>query len=451
MDTIQKGNMTIGNPLKAILLFTLPIVIGSAFQQLYNVVDTAVIGHVLGDNSLAALGATTSIYTLIINFASGLTSGFSVIISQLFGAGDQVRMRRAVSLTYALTMLISILLTVICMIGIDPLLVLLNTPEEIFAEASQYLQIILLFSIVTIFYNALAAILRSVGNSKVPLIALIIATVVNIVLDIIFVKYLSLGVAGAAYATVIAQAFSCVYCLVHIRKKSDHLRFRFSELSFDKTMIQNLLSTGFSMALMLVVVSIGSVILQGAVNSFGAQIITGHNTARKIDTLLSLPIGSISAASATFAGQNYGAGKLDRVKTGIGVAAGISGVWCVVSTACTFAFGSSLVTLLTGTSDPVIVETAVLYMRINIPFTLALGVLLSIRSSLQGIGRKFVPIAASVFEFLAKVIGVQVVIPALGYVGICILEPVIWVVGAILVAINFLWVCRKEERVVSPS
>lgn len=446
-----KGNMTLGNPLKAILYFSIPIIIGSLFQQLYNVVDTAVIGYVLGDNSLAALSSTTSIYTLIINFASGLTSGFSVIISQLFGAGNQSRMRRAVSLTYALTLIISIVLTVVCMIGINPLLKLLNTPTEIFAEASEYLRIILLFLVVTTLYNALASILRSVGNSKVPLIALIIATIINIILDILFVKYFSMGVAGAAYATVIAQAFSCIYCFVYIHRKSSHLRFAFSELTLDLPMIRDLLNAGFSMALMLVVVAVGSVILQGGVNSFGPQIITAHNTARKIDTLLSIPIGSISTASATFAGQNYGAGRMDRVKAGMGITAGISAVWCVISTTCAFAFGGTLVTLLTGTSDALIVETAVLYMRINVPFTLALGVLLSIRSCLQGIGRTLVPILASVFEFAAKVIGVQFVIPALGYVGICILEPVIWVVGAILVAINFFWVCRKEEHMMSPS
>lgn len=446
-----KGNMTLGNPLKAILYFSIPIIIGSLFQQLYNVVDTAVIGYVLGDNSLAALSSTTSIYTLIINFASGLTSGFSVIISQLFGAGNQSRMRRAVSLTYTLTLIISIVLTVACMIGINPLLKLLNTPTEIFAEASEYLRIILLFLVVTTLYNALASILRSVGNSKVPLIALIIATIINIILDILFVKYFSMGVAGAAYATVIAQAFSCIYCFVYIHHKSSHLRFASSELTLDLPMIRDLLNAGFSMALMLVVVAVGSVILQGGVNSFGPQIITAHSTARKIDTLLSIPIGSISAASATFAGQNYGAGRMDRVKAGMGITAGISAVWCVISTTCAFAFGGTLVTLLTGTSDALIVETAVLYMRINVPFTLALGVLLSIRSCLQGIGRTLVPILASVFEFAAKVIGVQFVIPALGYVGICILEPVIWVVGAILVAINFFWVCRKEEHMMSPS
>lgn len=443
--------MTVGSPLKAILFFSIPIVIGSIFQQLYNVVDTAVIGHVLGDNSLAALGATSSVYDLIINFASGLTSGFAVIISQLFGAADQKRMRRAVSLSYALTLLISAVLTAACLIGIEPLLVLLNTPDTIIGEATEYLRIILMFSVITVFYNALAAMLRSIGNSKVPLLALIVATVINIILDIVFVQYCNMGVAGAAYATVIAQAFSCVFCLVYIHRQCDLLCFRLADLTFDKGMIRNLLSTGFSMALMLVVVSIGSVTLQGTVNSFGAQTITAHNTARKIDSLLMLPLGSVSTASATFAGQNYGAGKIRRVKSGIAITLGICAAWSLLSITCAYAFGGTLVKLLTGTTDPVIVQTAVQYMRINIPFALPLGALLSIRSCLQGMGRKFVPIFASVVELLTKLIGVQFIAPALGYLGVCILEPIIWVAGAVLVAINFLWVCRKEERVASPS
>lgn len=451
MDSIQKGNMTIGNPLKAILFFSVPIVIGSVFQHLYNVVDTAVIGHVLGDNSLAALGSTSAVYDLIINFANGLTGGFAVILSQMFGAANHERMRRAVSLTYALTLLVAVVMTAVCLVGVTPLLTLLKTPDEIIFEASKYLRIILTYFIITVFYNALAAMLRAVGNSKTPLIALIFSTAINIILDIVFVQFLSFGVAGAAYATVIAQAFSCIYCLIYIRRHCRLLHFRPSELTFDKVMIRNLLSTGFSMSMMLVVVSIGTVTLQSSINSFGAQTITAHNTARKIDSLLALPVGAISTASATFAGQNYGAGKFHRVKTGIFSSICICAAWSIISVALAYTLGGTLVQLLTGTQDPIVIQTAVQYMRINTPFILALGVLVIVRGSLQGIGRKIIPVLASVLELVTKLIGVQFIAPALGYLGVCILEPIIWVAGAVLVAISFVWICRKEERAAAPT
>lgn len=445
MNAIQKGNMTVGNPLKIILLFSVPILVGNIFQQMYNVVDTAVIGHVLGDNSLAAIGATSSIYTLVIGFANGLTNGFSVVIAQIFGAADEARIRKAVSLTFVLTAILSVFLTAVSLVGIDPLLAFLNTPEEIFQEASTYLRIIMLFCVVTLFYNMLAGMLRAIGNSMVPLLALICSTIINIILDIVFVQYLSMGIAGAAYATVIAQAVSVVVCLFYISNACDLLKFKISFLVFDRLLIGNLLGTGFSMGLMLGVVFIGSVALQSAVNSFGAQTITAHIAARKIDEFLMLPLSTISTTAATFSGQNYGANRMDRVSKGIQRSLLICFVWSALACMIAFAAGKWIVMALTGTSNAEIIKTAVQYIRINSPFFFPLSVLLILRNSLQGIGRKVVPICAAVVELAAKFIGVKLIAPALGYLGVCILEPIIWVIGAIMVALNY-WHVSKTMR-----
>ena len=446
MSSIQKGNMTSGNPLKTILLFSIPILIGCLFQQLYNVVDTAVIGHILGDGALASVGATTSVYLLVIDFCCGMTNGFSVVIAQLFGAGDETRLRRAVSLSFVLTLGLSVVVTVAGVFGIDPLLQLLNTPEDVFSGASEYLHVILGGFVITLFYNLLAALLRAVGNSQVPLYALILAAGINVVLDIWFVGSLGLGIAGAAYATVIAQGVSVVFCLVYIAKRAELLRFRPSDVVFDRNLAGRLLGTGFSMSLMLGVVSIGSVTLQGAVNSFGSQVIAAHTTARKIDAMFMQPQFAVGTAAATFVGQNYGAGKLDRVRKGLLHALAICLAWDVIALGIGYVFGGPVVAALTGTADSVILNTAVQYIRINTPFFLPLAVFIVLRNSLQSMNTKVVPILGSVMELVTKIVGVTLVAPAFGYLGVCFLEPVIWVIGAIMVALDYVRVNRTRSR-----
>lgn len=446
MSAQQKGNMTAGNPLKLILLFSLPIFIGSLFQQLYNVVDTAVIGHILGDGALASIGATTALYILVIDFCCGLTSGFSIVISQLFGAGDEQRLRRAVSLSFVLTLGLSVIVTAAGVFGIDPLLKLLNTPEDVFAGASEYLHVILGGFVITLFYNMLAALLRAVGNSKVPLYALILATVINIALDLWFVGGLGMGIAGAAYATVIAQGVSVVFCLVYIVKACEMLRFRLSDVVFERNLMSRLLGTGFSMSLMQGVVSIGSVTLQSAVNSFGAQIIAAHTTARKINSMIMLPQFAVGTAAATFVGQNYGAQKMERVRKGLLCSLYICLGWDVIAAGIAYVFGGPLVTLVTGTSDVQLLQAAVQYIRINTPFFFPLAVFIVLRTSLQSMNVKVVPILGSVMELVTKMVGVALVAPAFGYLGVCFLEPVIWVIGAVMVALDYVRVSRKHKR-----
>ncbi len=441
----KNGNMTTGNPLKIIFLFSLPIFIGCIFQQLYNVVDTAVVGHVLGDNSLAAIGATAAIYNLVIGFANGLTNGFAVIIARMFGADDLKGVQKTVSLTYVLTLIISAILTFISLIGINPLLTFLNTPNEIFEEASLYLHIIMIFSIITMLYNMFSGMLRAIGNSTVPLIALISSTIINIILDVIFVHDLSMGIAGAAYATAIAQAVSVIVCLTYILRKCELLKFKFKSLAFDRSLLGDLISTGLSMGLMLGIVSIGSVALQSAVNSFGSKTITAHTTARKIGDIFMLPLGAISTAASTFASQNFGAKKCDRVTKGIKQSLLISFIWSAISCLIVFVGGKVMIKALTGTSDTVIITTALQYVTINVPFFFALSILLVLRSSLQGIGRKLVPVSASVVELIAKFAAVKIFAPALGYFGVCILEPIIWAICTLMVLFDFLWTVKKQR------
>ena len=310
-------NMTEGSIIKKMLGFAIPVLIGNIFQQMYNIVDTAVIGNVLGDNALASIGAAAPVYALMINFTEGMTNGFAVVVARFFGAGDKQTMKRAVSLTYILSAIMAVVLTLVSVSAINPLLVLLKTPENIISDTSGYMKIILAFLTVTVAYNMLAGMMRAIGNSRVPLYFLMVSTFANIGLDILFVKGFSMGIPGAAYATVIAQGISAVLCFVYCFKKCPELIFGTKEFVFEKTLLLELINTGLAMGLMEAIVYIGSVIMQGAVNSFGTATIAAHTAARKIHDVFTLPIGTIAMVASTFASQNYGAEKIDRVKKGL--------------------------------------------------------------------------------------------------------------------------------------
>lgn len=439
-------NMTEGSILRNLIWFAVPVLIGNIFQQLYNVADTAIIGNILGDTALAAVGAAAPVYGLMIGFAGGLTNGFAVVIARFFGAGDERGMKRSVALTYLLSAGIAFVLTVASLIALHPLMASLKTPPEIIGDTEKYMRVIMLFSAVTIAYNMFAGMMRALGNSKTPLYFLIVSTFVNIGLDFLFVGAFRMGVAGAAYATVISQGVSVALCIWYVMKKCRVLLFSRRELTLDKPLLSDLATTGMSMGLMYAIVSVGSVILQGAVNSFGTSTITAHTAARKIDDIFMLPLGTIALASSTFASQNFGAGKMDRVKKGIKYSIFIALGWSAFSVIVAVLFRRPIIRALTGTSDPAVIATASKYIVWNISFFFVLSFLLVLRSSLQGVGRKLVPVTGSAVEFALKIVAAAVFAPKLGYFGICISEPVIWIACAAIVIADYMLFTRRIER-----
>lgn len=439
-------NMTEGSILRNLIWFAVPVLIGNIFQQLYNVADTAIIGNILGDTALAAVGAAAPVYGLMIGFAGGLTNGFAVVIARFFGAGDERGVKRSVALTYLLSAGIAFVLTVASLIALHPLMASLKTPPEIIGDTEKYMRVIMLFSAVTIAYNMFAGMMRALGNSKTPLYFLIVSTFVNIGLDFLFVGAFKMGVAGAAYATVISQGVSVALCIWYVVKKCRVLLFSRRELTLDKPLLSDLATTGMSMGLMYAIVSVGSVILQGAVNSFGTTTITAHTAARKIDDIFMLPLGTIALASSTFASQNFGAGKMDRVKKGIKYSIFIALGWSAFSVIVAVLFRRPMIRALTGTSDPAVIATASKYIVWNISFFFVLSFLLVLRSSLQGVGRKLVPVTGSAVEFALKIVAAAVFAPKLGYFGICISEPVIWIACAAIVIADYMLFTRRIER-----
>lgn len=431
-------DLTKGNIIRLLLAFSLPLLIGNVFQQLYNIVDTKVVGELLGEDALAAIGASSPVFNLIVGALNGLGNGFGIVVSKYYGAKDMKRMRQAVANSVCLCAGITVIVTIASNFLIVPLLRLLNTPEAIMDRCTGYIRVIILFMIFTAAYNLCAAVLRALGDTIRPLIFLAVATVINVGLDLLFVGGLKLDVKGAAYATVVAQAISFVCCLIYIIKKCPELHLKRSDFVADGGMIRDLLGQGMAMAFMLCLVSFGTLILQGAINKLGTGIIAAHTIARKLSEIFMLPFSTLGVAAATFTGQNYGAGRYDRIRTGIRDAILLSWIWSVIVIAAVYTLAPVMIQLISGATSAEVVETARWYLRFDTPFYFVLGILIVLRNAMQGLGRKIVPMISSSIELVGKLVVAWVLTDRMGYFGVIISEPATWILCTILLCIMFL-------------
>ncbi len=438
--------LTSGKPLKLIVSFALPVLLGLVFQQAYSLTDTVIIGRELGQDSLAAVGSTSAVVSLMFNIINGLVTGFAIIVAKHFGAGAHDEMRRTIArmITFSGAAAALIIAGTACFI--DPLLYALQTPAAIFEQARTYLLIVDLGLVATLFYNLESAILRAVGDSVIPLIILIISTVLNIGLDLLFVCAFHTGVAGAALATVIAQLVSAVVCLVYLIKRRPFLMIRPGDFRFTASSSAELLAAGCGMALMYSIVDIGSIVLQNGINGFGEDIIAAHTAARKLFSFTIMPFSAISATLVTYTSQNRGAGKYSRI--GKGVRDGLLlGYGCAAfDVLIIYALGRLMVGFILPDCAQYVEDTAVLYLRVSVPFYFPLVTLLGLRSSLQGLGHSVVPIIASCVELLWKICTVLFMIPWLGYFGVIISEPIIWTVCAVIIGIIALLTIRALPK-----
>lgn len=411
---------------KALLVFAIPIFIANVFQQLYNTMDTMIVGNFLGDVSLAAIGAASAIYELLIGFALGVGNGLSIVTARCYGAQDEDALKRSVAGSIVIGIGLTIAIMLLSVFCLYPLLELLNTPADIIEESYSYIMMITSFVGVMFAYNLCAGLLRAIGNSVMPLVFLIVSSAINIVLDIVFITQFSMGIQGAAVATVIAQAISALFCFIYIYKKSPLLIPTRKHFAVGKDMYKELIGQGFSMGLMMAIVSAGTVILQTAINKFGYLIIAGHTTARKINSFCMMPASTFSMALSTFVSQNKGANQQERIRQGVKTANLISIAWGVIAVLLMLIAARPLSALISGSNEAVVLDNSALYLIINAPFYAVLGILLNLRNSLQGLGRKVIPLVSSVIEFCGKIVFVILFIPLLDYFGVIICEPVIW-------------------------
>lgn len=428
-------DMTNGNSLKLIISFCIPMILGNLLQQLYSMVDAVIVGKCIDLNALAAVGATGSICFLVIGFATGICSGFCILVSQEYGADNYSKMRKYVANSFWLSFIIAVILTVLTLVFIRPLLELMKTPDDIIQQAYEYLFMIFAGLSVTIFYNLLASILRALGDSRSPLMFLAIASVINIILDFVFIKFCNMGVSGAGLATVIAQGISTVLCFIYMRKKFDILSFDKSELAFDIKYCGKLMSIGVPMALQYSITAIGSITLQTAINNLGTVYVAAVTAAEKIQMMAQGPMDCLGGAMATYCGQNKGAGKYERITKGLKQSMIVSVIYCILACIILIVFGQYILLLFIDKNDAEVINYAMLYIKINTVTYPLLGILFIIRNSLQGLGYSFLPMMAGVTELIARVGVVVLVVGTYGFIGVCFASPAAWLMADILLFI----------------
>ena len=437
-------DMSTGSPLAALILFSLPIILGNLFQQFYNLMDIAIVGNKLGDDALAAVGATAALYGLFLSLAFGAANGFSLVIARYFGSKDMGGLRKAFAHSLKLAVLVAVILTTIAIFFTRPLLILLKTPDVDLSY--RYISVVLLGITVTVFYNVFSATLRAVGNSVAPLIFLVIGAFVNVGLDFAFIVIFDMGVFGAGLATVISQVVSCALTLIYMLKVCRDLLPSREDFKFDKALTKDLTVNALSMACMFSIVAIGSITLQFAVNNLGPLTVAAHTTARKIDETMMVVFAPLSMASATFASQNLGAGKTERIKRGIFTAFALGFAISLITIFITFTFGEFLVKRISGSSNHEVISQGFRYLKWNLPFYFFLVALVILRSTLQSIGVKVTPLIASFVEMIGKASIAFFLVPKTGYFGIIISEPIIWFVCSAIVGTSFIYELSKMKK-----
>ena len=420
-------DMTNGSPMKLILGFSVPLLFGFLFQQFYNLMDTLIVGRFLGVDDLAAVGSTGSVNFLIIGFCMGVCNGFAIPLAHKFGAGDYKGMRGFMMNAIYLSAIFAVVMTIMTVIFCMPILELMRTPENIIDGAYQYIVIIFWGIPVTYLYNLVSGIIRSMGDSRTPVVFLVIAAVINIGLDLFFIVVLGTGVEGAAWATVISQLISGIGCLIYSIKHFEILRPSREEMQINKTYMMTLCGMGVPMGLQYSITAIGSVVLQTAVNSLGSMAVAAVSTGSKVSMFFCCVFDALGGTMATYAGQNVGAGKIDRIISGVKAATILGSIYAVVAFAVLFFFGGYIPLLFVDADQTLVIHQAHLFLIFNSLFYIALVFVNVWRFCIQGMGYSAFAILAGVCEMFARSMIGFVGIPKFGYIAVCFASPLAWV------------------------
>ena len=438
-------DMTTGKPLPLILSFSLPLMVGNIFQQLYTVVDTMVVGKALGVDALAALGTTDWLYWMWLGMIQGVTQGFGILMAREFGAKRFESLRSVVGSSVTLSALSAGLFLILGQLAAEPVLQLLNTPSQIMDGSLLYLRIMFLGIPIVMAYNLLATVLRSLGDGQTPLYAMIVAAISNILLDLLFVLVLHWGIAGAAIATLIAQGISGVYCLLKIRK-IDFLTLKKKDFSLQAAMAGRLLSLGSPMAAQNAIIAVGGMIIQGVVNGYGVAFIGGFTAANKLYGVLEIAATSYGYAMITYVGQNLGAAKVNRIKSGMKWATTVALATSAVIASVMLIFGRYIVgAFISGTPEEAAaaIEVGVTYLSIMSICLPILYILHVTRSAVQGMGNTVLPMVSGIAEFIMRTGGVLLLPAIMGENGIFAAEVSAWL-GADLILIPSYFIILKR-------
>ena len=450
MKAVQ-SDMTTGNPMKIIFDFTLPIFIGNVFQQFYNMMDAVIVGKFVGNKALAAVGSTGTIMFLIYGFVVGMTAGFTVLTAQKFGAGDMPAMRRTVAGASFLSLVVGLVLTAAFMVFMKPWLVLMHTPEDIFADAYAYIMIISAGILAQMLYNLLASILRALGNSRVPLYFLILAALLNIVLDLVFIIVFHMGAAGAAAATVISQGVSGVLCLFYIGKKVPLLRLTREDWHMSGALLGTQIRIGIPMALQYSITAIGTMMVQSALNILGSTLVAAYTAAGKIEQIVTQAYVAMGTTMATYGAQNMGAGDVPWIRQGFKASTIIGILYAVASAVLVMTAGKYMTYLFVSEDVALIMDSVNTYLICVGIFFIPLAIVNIYRNGIQGLGYGLLPMMAGVAELVGR--GVVAVIAAgrKSYLGVCLASPAAWVLASLLLIGMYYYVVKIDLKKIFPD
>lgn len=441
-----QNDMTVGNPMKIIFGFTLPIFIGNVFQQFYNMADAVIVGKFVGNKALAAVGSTGTIMFLIYGFVVGMTAGFTVLTAQKFGAGDMEGMRKTVAGAGILSFLIGALLTILFMVFMKPLLTLMNTPSDIFADAYAYIMIVSGGILAQMLYNLLSSVLRALGNSKLPLLFLVISALLNIVLDLVFIVGFGMGAKGAAVATVIAQGVSGILCLFYIIAKIPILHLKREDLNVGGTIYKNQLRIGLPMALQYSITAIGTMMVQSSLNILGSTLVAAYTAAGKIEQVVTQAYVAMGTTMATYAAQNMGAGSVKRIREGFKACTIIGVVYSFAAAGFIMTVGKYMTYLFVSEDVDIIMNSVDVYLKCIGIFFIPLAVVNIYRNGIQGLGYGLLPMMAGVAELIGR--GVVAVIAGAerSYPGVCLAGPAAWVLAGGLLIVMYYFIMNVNMK-----
>lgn len=439
-------DMTRGNALKLILWFALPILIGNVFQQLYQLADIFIVGRLIGENALAAVGASAPIYLTFLIIAFSFTGGLTAVTAQRFGAGDYEGVRRSVTHSFRASIVLSIFLTLVLIVSLKRLLHILNVPATIYDDSYKFILILGLAMVLVVAFNLLSGFIRALGDSKTPLYFLIFSSVLNIIFNLILIKFCHLGVIGSAIGTVLAISISVICCVLYIKRNYPILRLKKEDWQYNGEFMKEHLNIAIPMSIQFSILSLSIMVIQSVCNSFGEKIIVGFTIALRIEQLATQPLMAIGLAMATFVAQNYGAGKVSRIRDAVKKTCLTSFTISIIMSALIFFFGTHLIGSFLDNADPFIIKIGVSYLGISIMFYVFLGLIFIFKNTLQSMGKPMFPVLSGFVELGIRVYAAIYLASKIGYEGIYYAGPLAWVGGATVVLIGYyINIYRRKE------
>lgn len=442
----MERDMTKGSPMRLILGFAVPLLFGLLFQQFYSMVDTIIVGHYLGVEALAAVGATGSVNFLIIGFCMGVCNGFAIPIAQEFGAGHEENMRRFIGNCVRLSVIFAVVITIAVVVLCRPILQAMRTPDNIIDGSYTYIVVIFAGIPVTFLYNMTAAVIRSLGDSRTPVIFLIMSAVLNIFLDLICILVFHMGISGAAVGTVVSQAAAGLCCLIYMKKKFAILELSGEEWRWNRNYVLELCNMGIPMGLQYSLTAIGSVILQSAVNGIGSDAVAAVTAGSKLSMLMVCPFDAMGSTMATYGGQNMGAGHLERIDKGLKSCTILGLVYSLAAVGIVYGAGRSLLLLFLDVSESEILGNALYYITRNMWFYFPLALVNIVRFLIQGMGFSRLAVFAGAFEMLARGLAGFILVPVFGFPAVCFANPLAWIFADLFLIPAFFYVRKKTRK-----